>query len=126
MYDFSRAFDKINYEILINRMYDLCFHQDFIEWIKDYLKDRTQRIRIGSATSDITQIPSGVPQGSHLGPFLFCIYISTLTPLDINKNTIRKFADDTCLAIPFNDNIYDIIPEHNNILNWSNTNNYFR
>ncbi|CAC5415357.1 unnamed protein product [Mytilus coruscus] len=45
-----------------------------LSWLKSYLEMRTQRIAIGSVLSDEIRILYGVPQGSVLGPKLYCIF----------------------------------------------------
>jgi len=57
--------------------------------IREFLLGRTQRVRVGGQLSEVA---SGVPQGSVLGPLLFLAYV-----YDIWRNiesTIRLFADD--------------------------------
>ena len=54
-----------------------------------------QRIVIGGEHSTWTQISSGVPQGTVLGPLLFLTYINDL-PNNIHSS-IRLFADDCVL-----------------------------
>jgi ribonucleases P/MRP protein subunit RPP40 len=48
------------------------------EWIKDWLKDRQQRVCMAGASSDWVPVFSGVPQGSVLGPIRFPIYINNI------------------------------------------------
>ena len=65
------------------------------KWIEKWLSGREQRVVINGAESKWIRVPSGVPQGSVLGPVLFLIYIN-----DIDyavDTTIKKFADDTKL-----------------------------
>ena len=60
--------------------------------IREFLIDRSQRIRVGRNHSEEVRVTSGVPQGSALGPLLFLAYVN-----DICRNiksTIRRFADD--------------------------------
>ena len=121
-FDFAKAFDKLNHDLLIRRLNDLNFLVDLIHWINDYLKNRSQRIRIGSKFSNIESIKSGVPQGSLIGPYLFCIFASTLTSLNREKCSIIKFADDSTAIIPClkSDPMkIQVIDEHNNVKNWS-------
>ena len=67
-----------------------------IEWFKDYLNDRYQRVVINGQASTLRLIPAGVPQGSVLGPLLFLLYINDIV-FAVQNCQIRMFADDTCL-----------------------------
>ncbi len=122
-YDFSRAFDKINHDLLLSRLRDLQIPHDLFYWLRDYLHSRNQRVRIGSYFSEISSIASGVPQGSLLDPYLFCIFASTLVASQDNK--IVKFADDSALLCPVynkDNNRTSVHNEHNKVLEWATQN----
>ena len=58
---------------------------------------RKQKVVVGDAESEWTEVISGVPQGSvlHVGPILFVIYINDL-PENVSSK-VKMFADDTKL-----------------------------
>jgi hypothetical protein len=66
-----------------------------LKWIKSYLSERKQRVKIDGQSSDWMQIEAGVPQGSVLGPLLFLIYINDITR-DLQSSNFL-YADDTSL-----------------------------
>jgi hypothetical protein len=75
MLDLSAAFDTIDHQILFNRLeYSTGVTKDALLWFKSYLIDRTQSVAIGSVQSDDIKLRFGVPQGSVLGPKLYCIF----------------------------------------------------
>jgi hypothetical protein len=67
--DFSKAFDRVPHQLLLEGM-SVCIEPVRCLWLRFYLTERIQRIRIGDAVSNDIRVTSGVPQGSHLRPFI--------------------------------------------------------
>ena len=93
-YDLSKAFDSIDYELLIAKFYAGGFDKISLCFINSYLKGRKQRTKINSSYSAFAKILFAVPQGSILGPLLFNSYICDpfLENSDMN---IANYADDS-------------------------------
>ena len=93
--DISKAFDKVWHDGLIFKLEQNGISGNLLRLLLNYLDDRKQRVVINGSYSDYSNIESGVPQGSVLGPLLFLVYINYL---ERNiKSNIKFFADDTML-----------------------------
>ena len=92
--DFSKAFDKISHSILIQKLSKFGIHGDLLRWIKSYINNRSQAVALKGYRSSFLNVPSGIPQGSHLGPFLFTLYLNDIG-LCFNKSHHLLYADDT-------------------------------
>ena len=100
--DQSKAFDRVWHKGLLHKLQTIGIDDSLLEWFKDYLSDRRQRVGIDGSFSDYGQIQAGVPQGSILGPLLFLIHINDITA-NIHSE-IKLFADDTSLFITLDKN----------------------
>ena len=64
---------------------------DLLDTLTNFLKDRKQRIILNGQYSTSTNVETGVPQDSILGPLLFLIYINDL-PENLVSN-LKLFVD---------------------------------
>ena len=94
--DLSKAFDCINHELLIAKLIAYGFSKQSANLIRSYLNERWQRTKINTSFSSWTELLTGVPQGSVLGPLLFNIYLNDLFWV-IQETEVCNFADDTTL-----------------------------
>lgn len=71
--DLSKAFDVIAHSLLLAKLKAYGVGEDCCALLRDYLSDRSQRVKIGDTHSTWKQVSRGVQQGSVLGPMLFNI-----------------------------------------------------
>ena len=96
--DLQKAFDTVDHEILLKKLFHYGIRGTANSWFASYLSNRKQFVVINGHESSMKFMNYGVPQGSVLGPLLFLIYINDLHNA-IKYSTTRHFADDTCLLI---------------------------
>ena len=95
--DWSKAFDKVPHERLLSKLEHYGIKGHLLDWYRNFLTGRTQRVVFGGAQSEPTDVSSGVIQGSVLGPFLFNVYVADL-PSSIKKSKLKQFADDCSVS----------------------------
>ena len=122
--DYSRAFDTVNHEILLNKLKRYGVQGMALKLLTSYLRDRKQCVRVNNSCSNFITTNISVPQGSVMGPLLFLLYINDLPNLSPNFLP-TMFADDCTMSFQ-SDNIFELINDCNNDLilfkSWSDAN----
>ena len=122
--DFAKAFDKVDFLVTMKKLHDLGISGKLGQWIYSFLTNREQAVIVDGITGSLTEVKSGVPQGSVLGPLLFLVLIS-----DIDHETvsafISSFADDTraVKGISNEDDVKSLQTDLQAIYKWSQDNN---
>ena len=100
--DLSKAFDTLNFNILLNKLQYYGIHGIALSLIKSYLTNRFQYVQFENSESDLLEIKTGIPQGSILGPLFFSIMINDLVKSS-NKFKFLMYADDTTIYFNLED-----------------------
>ena len=95
-WDFSKAFDTLNHDILFLKFNHYGIREIALNWIKSYMVNRKQYVMYNDNSSDIQYVICDVPQGLILGPLLFFLYANDLRDVSNILFTIM-FADDTSM-----------------------------
>ena len=101
--DFKKAFDRVDHFLLIDKLSAIGFKGQLLRWLFSYLTGRVQRVRVGEVLSRKIFATSGVPQGSHLGPLLFLLFVDDIRQIILDSEYLL-FADDLkiykCISCP--------------------------
>ena len=84
--DFAKAFDKVDFGITLQKLSNLGIRGQVGSWIYSFLTKRSQVVHVNEGRSSPSEVLSGVPQGSVLGPLLFLILLG-----DIDQGLARSY-----------------------------------
>ena len=96
--NFSKAFDVVPHQRLLHKLDHYGIRGTTLNWIQNFLTNRTRNVVVDGSSSESARVKSGVPQGTVLGPLLFLTYINDL-PSTVSSQ-VRLFADDCLLYRP--------------------------
>ncbi|CAH8648541.1 unnamed protein product [Dicrocoelium dendriticum] len=98
--DMQKAFDRVPHMRLMHKLKAYGVEGPLLDWLGSYLIGRTQSVKVEQTISTPTAVPSGVVQGSVLGPTLFLIYINDLCKI-LQHGRSFIFADDVKVVYDF-------------------------
>ena len=124
--DFRKAFDLVDHETLVQKLHCYLSNTSSVSFFSSYLAERKQKVLVNGLYSSLKPVELGVPQGSILGPLLFCIHINDL-PLHISKGNVQcdMFADDTSIhtaALDMTSLAADLQHSLNEVSDWCKNN----
>lgn len=90
--DLAQAFDRVPHLLTVDKLRRLGLPDWVTNWIHSYLTSRSAFVKVNGSKSEMFTIPSGVPQGSHLGPLIFVLFINDLCLWIKNEKVL--YADD--------------------------------
>ena len=125
--DYSKAFDTIDYNILISKLAKLKFSKTFLHWITEYLTNRKHFVQINDKSSSLLNTTFGVPQGSILGPVIFNLYVTDMST-HLKSSESLQYADDTtlythCKPAQLQQQTNHLATDLSNLKNWSSASN---
>lgn len=97
--DLKRAFETVDRDRLLDKLYHYGIRGRVLEWLRSYLNNRKQQVKFQNKYSELIKTKYGVPQGSVLGPLLFIIYINDIVKACMSDCILKMFADDTLLYV---------------------------
>jgi hypothetical protein len=100
--DIEKAFDSINHNFLLYKLYKLHVPFHLIKLLQSFLSNRSLQVLFKASLSNKKMLLSGTPQGCDLSPTLFNIYINDL--IDYMNNNSFSFSSSNMYECICNEN----------------------
>jgi len=89
--DYSKAFDRVNHNIMLQKLADMDVPPQILKWFASFLHCRSQSVRLGDIVSSPMIMNGAVPQGAMFGMEGFLSFIN-----DLRANIpLYKYVDDS-------------------------------
>ena len=94
--DFSATFDRVNHQGILFKLCSVGVGGSVLSVLTQFLSNRSQYVVVDGCCSKLVNVVLVVPQGSVLGPLLFCLYTAEL--FSIVQKKLYGYADDSTLV----------------------------
>ena len=102
---YAKAFDYVVHSKLLTKHACYGINHMVIVWIKCFLSNRSQFVKVGHCSSSPCDVLSGVPQGSVLGHVLFVLFVNDICNIVPSGVNLKLFADDVKLYSVINSTV---------------------
>ena len=122
--DFAKAFDKVDFLVTMRKLKEMGISGKLGPWIHAFLTNRKQHVVVDGRRTPSSDVKSGLPQGSVLGPLLFLVLIGDIDH-DVASAFVSSFADDTRAGkgIATLQDVDDLQSDLSSIYHWAEDNN---
>ena len=87
--DLAKAFNSISHVIFLKKAENFNLSQSTFLFLKSFLENRTQCVKLGIDFSDKININHGVPQGTVLGLLIFRLYVNDFSEKLEGENDVQ-------------------------------------
>ena len=94
-----KAFNLVNRTILLDKLSIYGCSQQSMQWFSSYLSERKQFVLFKGEQSELSEITTGVPQGSILGPLFFIVLMNDMPMSTRTINNVDMYADDSTISV---------------------------
>jgi hypothetical protein len=120
-FDFAKAVDKASHYGVIKALYEHGIRGAALKWFESFLSERTQQVRVGDYYSSVSDVTSGVVQGSVVGPGIYTVFVNSLfarlhLPVGGFADDIKFIADVTIHGAAY------VQSEIDEVVKWSDEN----
>ena len=93
LFDLSAAYDVLDTNILLKKCEQYGLDTTTLSWLRSYLSERYQAVKVGTFMAEPLPLPCGIPQGSACSCLLFIVYIADIG--EWTSISLQGYADDT-------------------------------